>query len=258
LYFAGPPGNRAAIRGHAASEIAVLLMEQTALRLPIRLLPRKREQIIPMVFFGIFLGFAIFWTVMATVMISRANFSEEDAPEFLLGRLFPFFGLPFLLVGAGGIGRSILKMRPGSPYYHIEVNADGLMIRSLLKQRRYAWRELPPFDTLKVRRSHKGGVTILWYTVAMQSLPPKPGMPPGSTYQREVLRILADEYGASDGEKDAKDLAGWLNGLRQLAVDNRLTANAQVGVPVGFVANAVNAPVVAAGRVQRESTVVRR
>jgi len=229
-----------------------------AYRLPIRLLPRKRAQIVPMVFFGIFLGFSIFWTVMATIMISRANFSEEDAPEFLLGRLFPFFGIPFMLVGAGGIGRSILKMRPGSPHYHLEVNADGLTIRSLFKQQRYAWRELPPFETLKVRRSTKSGVTFEWYTVAMQSLPPKPSMPQDSTYQREVLRIFADEYGASDGEKDAADLASWLNGLRQLAIDQRLTPNAQVGVPVGFIANAINAPTIGAGRTPRESTVVRR
>lgn len=227
-------------------------------RLPIRLLPRKRAQIIPMVFFGIFLGFSIFWTVTATVMIGRANFSEEDAPEFLLGRLFPFFGIPFMLVGAGGIGRSVLKMRPGSPYYHLEVNADGLAIRLLFKQQRYAWRDLPAFETLKVRRSTKSGVTIEWYTVAMESLPPKPNMPPGSTYQREVLRIFADEYGASDGEKDAADLAGWLNGLRQLAVDNQLRANAQVGVPDGFIANAINAPSPLGGSAARSQTVVRR
>lgn len=230
-------------------------MDEHSVRLPIRLLPRKREQIVPMVFFGIFLGFSIFWTVTATVMISRANFSAEDAPEFLLGRLFPFFGIPFMLVGAGGIGRSILKMRPGSPYYHLQLDADGLAIRSLFKQKRYAWRDLPAFETLKVRHTTKSGVVILWYTVAMQSLPPKPNMPRGSTYQREVLRILADEYGARSGEQDAVDLAGWLNGLRQLAIDQRLTPNAQVGVPTGFIANAINAPAIGA---VHTPTVVRR
>jgi hypothetical protein len=165
-----------------------------------------------------------------------------------------------MLVGAGGIGRSILKMQPGSPYYHLQVDADGLMIRSLFKQRRHAWRDLPAFETLKVRHSTKSGVTIFWYTVAMESLPPKPNMPPGSTYQREVLRILADEYGASDGEKDAGDLAGWLNGLRQLAIDQRLMPNAQVGVPAGFIANAINVGASTSGLspARPSQTVVRR
>jgi hypothetical protein len=233
-------------------------MEQAALRLPVKLVPSKSSQIIPIVFFSVFLGFAIFWTTMAATMIGKANLGDPGAPEFWLGKLFPFFGVPFMLVGAGGIGRAILKMLPGSPYYHLEINADGILLRSLLKQKRYAWRELPPFDTLEQRRRSKSGVQISWYTVAMESLPPKPGMPAGSSYQREVLRIFADEYGAKNGQQDAAELAAWLNHLRALALDKRLAPTAPVEVPDGFIANAIATPSPLGGTAERPPTVVRR
>lgn len=233
-------------------------MVDVASRLPVRLLPRKRGQIVPIIFFGFFLGFAIFWTTMAAVMTNKADFGDSHSPEFWLGKLFPFFGVPFMLVGAGGIARAILKMLPGSPYYHLEVNSEGLLTRALLKQKRHAWRELPAFDTLERRRRTKNGVSIQWYTVAMESLPPKPDMPAGSTYQREVLRIFADEYGAKNGQQDAVDLAAWLNRLRELALDKRLAPNEPVEVPPGFIANAAAAPSPLGGGTQRTPTVVRR
>lgn len=233
-------------------------MERAALRLPVKLVPSKSSQIIPFVFFGFFLGFAIFWTTMAATMIGKANFGDPGTSEFWLAKLFPFFGIPFMLVGAGGIGRAILKMLPGSPYYHLEINANGILIRSLLKQKRYAWTELPPFDTLERRRRSKSGEQISWYTVAMETLPPKPGMKPDDTYQREVLRIFADEYGAKDGQQDAADLAAWLNHLRQLALDKQLAMNESIEVPPGFIANAVATPSPLGGGGERPPTVVRR
>jgi len=235
-------------------------MDQPTMRLPIRLLPRKRGQIVPIIFFGVFLGFAIFWTTMAATMTGQADFGDSGSPEFWLSKLFPFFGVPFMLVGASGIAGAVLKMLPNSPYYHLEINAIGILIRSPFKRRRFAWRELPEFDTLEHRRNTKNGVSISWYTVAMESLPPKPDMPAGSTYQREVLRIFADEYGAKNGQQDAADLAAWLNDLRQRARDNRLDAAEQVEVPEGFRGNAISIGTAIAGlpQAQRTPTVVRR
>ena len=235
-------------------------MDTASLKLPIRLLPRKRGQIVPIIFFGVFLGFAIFWTAMAATMIGRADFGDSTKPEYWLSKLFPFFGVPFMLVGAGGILGAILKMLPNSPYYHLEINSTGIVIKSLFKRKQFAWRELPEFDTLEHRRNTKSGVSISWYTVAMESLPPKPDMPPGSTYQREVLRIFADEYGAKNGQQDAADLAAWLNDLRLRARDNRLDTAEQVEVPEGFRGNAISAGTAMAGlpQAQRTPTVVRR
>src|SRR5215510_9801772 len=136
------------------------MMDQPALRLSIRLLPRKRGQIVPIIFFGVFLGFAIFWSTMAATMIGQADFGDPGKPEYWLSKLFPFFGVPFILVGASGILGAILKMLPNSPYYHLEINAGGILIRSPFKRKQYAWRELPEFDTLERRRNTKNGVSI--------------------------------------------------------------------------------------------------
>ncbi|WP_119299907.1 hypothetical protein [Dongia deserti] len=227
-------------------------------RLPIRLLPRRGAQIPLILFFGAFLGFAIFWTVSAAVTTDTRSFSDSSDTEFWLSRLFPLFGVPFILIGAGGIASAVLKLLPGSPYYHLEINADGLLVRSLFKQKRYGWRELPPFNTLERRRRTKNGTRIDWYTVAMEGAPLEPGMKAGATHQCEVLRIFADEYGAKNGQQDAADLAAWLNHLRDLARDNRLSSNEQVRVPSGFVANAATSPSPLGGRTERMQTVVRR
>jgi hypothetical protein len=229
-------------------------------RLPIRLLPRRRAQIPLIIFFGFFLGFAIFWTMMAATTTGEAEFGDGQSTESWLSRLFPLFGVPFMLIGAGGMARATLKMLPGSPYYHLEISDQGLLLRSPFKHQRYAWRALPPFDTLERRRRTKNGVRIEWYTVALESLPPKAGMEPGAAHQREVLRIFADEYGAKDGRQDAVDLAAWLNSLRELALDRRLAPNEEVEVPEGFRGNAISAMASATGvpRAQRTQTVVRR
>lgn len=84
-------------------------------------------------------------------------------------------------------------------------------------------------------------------------------MKPGSSHQREVIRIDADSYGAKKGEEDAADLAAWLNHLRDLARDNRLSPNEMVEVPAGFAENAITVAAPPRGsESQRTPTVVRR
>lgn len=216
-------------------------------RLPIRLLPRRGAQIPAILGFGLFLGFAVFWMAAAAGMLDLNKGTVNlSAPDGLFATLFPLFGLPFALIGLGGLAVAVLKMMPGSPYYHIEIDSDGLLIRSLFSQRRHLWRELPLFETLKRRRRTKNGTRITWYTVAMENAP----------HQREVLRINADEYGAKNGQQDALDLAAWLNRLRELALDKRLSVQEPVEVPAGFIANAI----IATGRpgiAKRIPTIVR-
>ena len=226
-------------------------------RLPIRLLPRKRAQIPQLLGFGFFLGFSIFWMAGAGGIFdpNEGTFTIPP-PGGWAASSFALFGLPFATIGVGGIVVALVKLLPGSPYYHLELNAEGLLIRSLFKQERHLWRALPVFETLERRRRTKNGTSITWYTVAMESAPAESGVEAGATYQSEVLRIDADEYGAKNGEQDAADLAAWLNRLRELALDKRLSQNEPVEVPAGFVANAITAP----GRyapARRNPTVVR-
>lgn len=227
-------------------------------RLPVRLVPRRGAQIPMMLFFGFFLGFAIFWMAGAAGILDlNERTIAFPPPGGWAASSFALFGLPFAAVGLGGIAVAVLKLLPGSPYHHLEISADGLLVRARFKQTRHAWHTLPPFETLERRRRTKNGTRTTWYTVAMEGAPLEAGMEPGAPHQREVLRIAADEYGAKDGARDAADLAAWLNQLRGLALDNRLGASELVQVPPGFVANAVIAPG-RAGIANRAPTVVRR
>jgi hypothetical protein len=230
------------------------------LKLPIRLLPRKGQQLGLIAFFGFFFGFSIFWMGGASGILDLDDGAIHiPPPGGWAASTFGLFGLPFAIVGICGIGGALLRMLPNSPYYHLEIGADGLLVRSLFKQTRHAWRDLPAFETLEHRRRTKSGTRISWYTVAMEGAPLEPGMKPGSTNQREVLRIDADSYGAKNGEQDAADLAAWLNHLRDLARDNRLSPNEMVAVPAGIADNAITvAASPLGGGTQRTATVVRR
>lgn len=235
-------------------------MDQAALRLPIRLVPRKGIQLGLIAFFSVFFGFSVFWMGGASGIVDLDNgVIHVPPPGGWAQGAFALFGLPFLVVGFCGIAGGLVKMLPNSPYFHIEINADGLLVRSLFMQTRHAWRDLPAFETLERRRRTKNGTSISWYTVAMESAPLEAGMKPGSSHQREVIRIDADSYGAKKGEEDAADLAAWLNHLRDLARDNRLSPNEMVEVPAGFADNAItvgSSPL--GGGSQRTPTVVRR
>jgi hypothetical protein len=235
-------------------------MGQTPIQLPIRLLPRKGHQLGLIGFFGVFLGFSIFWMGGASGILDLDNGDIHiPPPGGWAASTFGLFGLPFAIVGIGGIGGAVLRMLPNSPYSHIEINADGLLVRSLFTQTRHAWRDLPAFETLEHKRRAKNGVRISWYTVAMEGAALEPGMERGASHQREVLRIDADSYGARNGEQDAADLAGWLNHLRDLARDNQLSPSEIVQVPENFAGNAITvATAKLGGRAERTATVVRR
>ena len=217
-------------------------MEQTASKLPIRLVPRKGQQIGMLIFFIFFGGFAIFWMAGAAGILDLDNMTISWPYQSgdWIGNLFPLFGLPFLGVGLGGIVVSLLKMRPNSPNFHLQIHSEGLVIKSLFKLRRYDWSELSRFETIKVERNTKNGKRITHYTVASENTPSLPDAPRSDSYAREVLRVLADEYGAKNGKDDADALTAWFNELRDLARDGRLGANEVVKVPEPFRETAIS------------------
>lgn len=212
-------------------------MEQATRELPIRLVPRKGPQIGMLLLFGFILGFSIFWMAGAAGILDpdegTINFPP---PGGWADGAFALFGLPFAAIGLGGMIGAVLKMLPGSPYFHLEVSSQGLLVKSPFRQRRHDWRELPPFETLTVARRTKRGRRISHYTVAMESA----AAPPNEGHQREVLRILADDYGAHRSSEDAEAMAAWFNQLRDLARDGRLGAGEPVEVPEGFRATSLS------------------
>jgi hypothetical protein len=235
-------------------------MDQATLRLPIRLLPRKTHQLGLIAFFGFFFGFSLFWMGGASGVVDLDNGAIHIPPPGGWAQgTFGLFGLPFAIIGICGIGGALLRMLPNSPYYHLEINADGLLVRALFKRTRHAWRDLPAFETLEHKRRTKNGTRVSWYTVAMEGAPLEAGMERGASHQREVIRIDADGYGAKNGEQDAADLAAWLNHLRELVRDGQLSPNEIVQVPEGLAGNAITvAAQTLGGQAERTPTVVRR
>jgi len=247
-------------------------MVQSAWKLPIRLVPRKGQQVGMLLFFIFFGGFAIFWMAGAAGILDMDNMtiSWPQSGDWI-GNLFPLFGLPFLAVGLGGIVVSLMKMRPNSPNFHLQIHGEGLVVKSLFKLRRYDWSKLPPFETIKVERRTKNGKSISFYTVATENVPSLPDAPGSASHAREVLRVLADEYGAKNGKDDADALTAWFNQLRDMARDGRLSANEVVNVPEPFQETAISvaaeprsalagrtSPVIQSGnRAQRPPTVDR-
>lgn len=240
-------------------------MEQATLELPIRLVPRTGPQVGRLLFSAGLLGISVFWMVAAARIFDLDDGTFHwPHPEDFLDVLIPLCGLPFVAFGAAGVIGAVLKMRPGSPHFHIQVHSGGLLVKSLFALRRHDWTALPKFETLRVERRHKGGKLIAYFTAANETSP--------EGRQREILRIFPDEYGAGNGEDDAFALTAWFNELRDLSQQGRLEANAAVAVPEPFRATAISmrstrnllnggsAPVLqqSASPVERRSTVERR
>lgn len=207
-------------------------MNAFTLSLPIRLVPRKGQQIGMLLFFMVFFSFALVWMAGAAGVLDLDDGTLRlPPPGGWAGAAFALFGLPFAAVGLGGMAVAILKMRRNSPYYHIAIDSSGLTVKELFKFRRFDWDKLPGFETIKVERRTKNGRSISHYTVATELLP--------DNSQREILRIRADDYGAKSGQEDAEALAAWFNQLRDLALDHRLHAQTDVPVPEPFRATAI-------------------
>jgi len=187
------------------------IMDQVGETLPIRLAPRKRSQIFFLIFFGFFFVFSIIWMVGASQKGTRLKFNDVEVTDPKTRVLFPLFGIPFALIGACGLAVATLKVMPNSPCYYLDLSVEGLTLRTLLKQRSFAWRDLPPFETLRVVSKSDESTTTTFYAVAME--PARDGAKP-----REILRISASEYGVKNSEQSAIDLAARLNRLRDAAL----------------------------------------
>jgi hypothetical protein len=207
--------------------------DQTSMRLPIRLLPRRGKQVFQILFFTFFFGFSLFWIAMASTAV-RTGQEIEGEPFAAFPYLFPLFGIPFAVIGLLGLGSAIMKLLPGSPYYYIEIGADGIITRRAWKIRRFAWPELSPFGvSLKVTRN-KNGTSKTWWVVALRAADAERLAFEAERYNRSIVQIDAGQYGAGDGDMAATVLADWLSGLRADALERPDGLQIPVAVPPDF------------------------
>jgi hypothetical protein len=233
-------------------------MDQVSLQLPIRLIPHKGGQI-GQLLLGIFMiGFSIFWMGGAFDVFDLNNGIVNPLTwDRIQDRPVALLGLIVTAVGIFGAARAILRMLPDSPYDHLQVSSDGLLVRRFFRQDHHAWRDLPPFTTIEVVKSGKHK-TIRHYTVAVQGEAPPLDAPRSASYGREVVRIYAQEYGRRKSQVDADALTEWLNTLRDQALDKSLGANEIVAIPEPFQTTVMSVSNTAKAAVRRSQTVVRR
>jgi hypothetical protein len=209
-------------------------MPDSDFRLPIRLVPRKRSQIMPL--FAFCFAFVIV-SIMALVTSDPAipiKMSGEVVTQPWVRSLLVALLICGVLFCLGGIFAVSAKLLPRSPFFHIVLSSEGVTLRRWFFRQTLAWRDAPEFDTLQVETSSKRGTRINHYTVAMRAATPPEGETGRGSYMEEALRISTNEYGAESEEQDAKLLAAWFNTLRKLALDGKLDARTAVEVPEAF------------------------
>ena len=186
-------------------------MDQLSETLPIRLKPSKRSQIFNLFFFGFFFLFALLWMIRTSQSGITVRFNDVVVTDPYWRSMYPLLGIPFALIGTCGIAVAVLKMRPNSPYYYLELTADGLTLSTLFTKQSFAWRDLPPFQSLRSVDRSDDSKTITYYAAAMEG-------PADSRNRREILLIEASEYGTKNNEQSAEELAARLNRLRATAL----------------------------------------
>jgi hypothetical protein len=222
------------------------------MKLPLRLMPRKFGAVLLGCFFLFFFGFAVFWTIMATMGVMTGGMENEPFPGFRFA--FPAFGLPFLVVGFVGLAIALSKLLPGSPYYHVEISPQGVKVRRGWKVQQFAWREISPFGISVKTRSTKGGRITTHWVVALRASDESFLASEKERYNRSVVQIDAGEYTQGKAEDAAVALVDWLNGIRTEAIDRPGRASATTAVPPDFrgaareISAAAGMPTVSAGR----------
>jgi hypothetical protein len=221
-------------------------MDHTTLRLPVRLVPRKGGQIFPILFFGFFFLFSIFWiTLTASAVVSGAPIQGDEIFQ-KYPYLFPLGGLPFLLVGIGGVGLAVIKLLPGAPYYHVQLAADGITICKPCKTRRFAWSEISPFAvSVRITRNKNGSTTTYW-VVALPAADTARLEVESERYSRSIVQIDSGQY-ARGKEAAASVLSDWLSQIRAEAVEHPGRLPDIVALPPDFRGRAIEVGPAATG-----------
>jgi hypothetical protein len=113
-------------------------MEQDSKSLPLRIIPTKDSQVLPIVWSLVSLGIV----GLVTLSLDPMAVVEKNGPIGYL--LFPLIAV-FVFLPIAAIAVSLAKLLPGSPYYYLEIAPQGIAIREGFETERFAWSELSPF-----------------------------------------------------------------------------------------------------------------
>jgi hypothetical protein len=207
-------------------------MDDVVMKLPLRMMPRKFGAVLLCFFFLFFFGFSVFWTIMATMGVMSGGMENEPFPGFRFA--FPAFGIPFMAIGFVGLAVALMKLLPGSPYWHVEIAPQGIKVRRGLKLQQFAWSEISPFGISERTRSTKGGKVTTHWVVALRAGDANLLTVEKERYNRSVLQIDAGQYTQDKAEDAAVALVDWLNGIRIEAIDRPGRTGTTTAVPPDF------------------------
>ncbi len=210
-------------------------MAQVKVRLPLRLVPSRRQQATALIVFVIMLALALFWIAADSGVMAGNQEGYATYPGLEPSwreQYHPMLGLPFALLGLCGIVVSLVRMRPSSPLYHLQISPTALIARTMRQRQVFPWRELPELatDRLEWVSRSSGSFNMIHFVVARHA----PAGEGGIRREAVLLRIPVAQYTAEDSEESARELAAWLNGLRERARDGTLQPGAEVDVPAAF------------------------
>jgi hypothetical protein len=210
----------------------------TTVRLPLRIIPRRRVQI----------GRIASWLAVCLVFayLVAMKLHEQRADSWAAWKLY-LIGAAVTLFALWQVIRSVAKLLPDSPFYYLRITADALEVAAPFRARRLAWSKLGAFSVAERVRSRRYGRVVDYCVIAMRAEEPD-----GDRYGRATIDINPDEYGAKSGQEDAEALAGWLNRLRVAS----LRQDSTVDVPAAF-QHSIRSET-AAGRTAPRQTIVRR
>jgi len=177
--------------------------------LPVRLVPRKRLQIFVVIFCAFTVPFFGWFTI-----------SLVFSGQYLWALVPLIIALALASFGTG----SLVRLLPGSPYYHLDVSGAGLTLRTPCAERHVPWPAAP--FTVEGLSDAESGAT--YSAIARIGVEP--------------LRLAAELYGTRNSFQGAADLAAWLNGLRDLALVGQLHADTQIELPPGLTCIALGRP----------------
>ncbi|HVM85888.1 MAG TPA: hypothetical protein VMW18_18485 [Candidatus Binatia bacterium] len=190
------------------------------MRLPLKFLPRRSNQIAEVVGSLIVIGFSL---VMLNNYLPQSAATNEVGSfgAWLHGdaRGLPFLGLSILLFLAalGWLTVALINLFSGSPFRYFIVDRQGISHRTFWHDRRYSWRDLDPIQSyVRPFWRSRGNEQRYWI---VEGLPP---------YRAGAgLRIRATDYLGSGWLSGTMALstdeaANWLESLRQLARQDRL------------------------------------
>jgi hypothetical protein len=218
-------------------------MDSRTAVLPIRLVPTRRGQVLVIactlgfvaLALGVFFGFGMFGAL-------------RESGAGVIGIIFvvAFFLIPLLALVV-----ACLKLMPGSPYFHLQIAAEGLHHRTGFRRRAYPWSTLSPFATHveTVTRRDKSGQTRTTTThwviaVAASDAAMDPALldDPRRRLGAAAVKVDPDEYGLGSAAEDAAALAAWLNDIRTTVLAAPDRRPVPVTIPAAFADSAIAAP----------------